>query len=241
LSATTFSPEGRVFQVEYATKAVDNATTCIGIRTKNGIVLAAEKPKHSKLLVPGTYKHIGSIDLHAGIAATGLQPDGRQLLHRAQEEAKSYRGLLDQPIPGKVLAERLGLFMQVYTLYSSVRPFGSSIFLAVNDPYQGPQLYMIEPSGQCWGYHACTAGKGKQLARSELEKLDLSSMDVTEAVHHAARIIYLVHDESKDKDFELEMSWISPQSGGRHELMPKELVSEAEKYAKSCLEDVMVD
>jgi 20S proteasome subunit alpha 7 len=176
------------------------------------------------------------VDLHAGIASAGLQPDGRQVLHRAQEEAKSYRGLLDQPIPGHVLSGRLSLFMQVYTLYSSVRPFGTTALLAIHDHIHGSQLYMVEPSGQCSGYHACAVGKGKQLARAELEKLDFSTLDVSEAVHHAARIIYLAHDESKDKDFELEMSWISPQSSGRHEPVPQDLLSEAEKYAKSCLE-----
>lgn len=203
-------------------------------------MLAVEKLVHSKLLVPGSGRRIGSADLHAGIASAGLLADGRQLLNRAREEAKSYRSLLDQPIPAKILAERVSLFMQAYTLYSSVRPFGATVLLACQS-IEGPQLYMIEPSGSYWGYHGAAIGKGKQVARTEIEKLNLKDMDVLEAIKHAARIIYAAHDEAKDKQFELEMSWISPQSNGRHEPVPKALLAEAEAYAKEMILEEMQD
>ena len=87
----------------------------------------------------------------------------------------------------------------------------------------------------------CAAGKGKQAAKAELEKLNFEELDVLDAAKEAARIIYAVHDESKDKLFELEMSWISPQSMYRHELVPSVLMTEAEAYAKQCLESQMED
>ena len=87
----------------------------------------------------------------------------------------------------------------------------------------------------------CAAGKGKQAAKAELEKLNFAELDVLDAVKEAARIIYSVHDDAKDKLFELEMSWISPQSMFRHELVPSALLAEAESYAKQCLESQMED
>ena len=87
-----------------------------------------------------------------------------------------------------MLADRVGLFVQAHTLYSSVRPFGASALLATMDQYHGPQLYMVEPSGLYWGYHGCAVGKGKQVAKTELEKLNLSGMTVRQAVKEAAKM-----------------------------------------------------
>jgi len=88
------------------------------------------------------------------------------------------------------------------------------------------------------GYLGYAAGKGKQVAKAELEKLNLGELDVLEAVMEAARIIYAAHDDSKDKMFELEISWISPQSLYRHEIIPASLLDEAVVYAKSRLSDM---
>jgi len=108
----------------------------------------------------------------------------------------------------------------------------------------GPYLYMIEPSGLYWGYYGAATGKGRQAAKAELEKLKLDPNDgecisLEEGVKEAARIIYVAHEDSKDKEFELEMTWISAVSGptkGRHEEVPKALREEAERLAKVALE-----
>ena len=106
---------------------------------------------------------------------------------------------------------------------------------------RGPALYMIEPNGVYWGYRGCATGKGRQLAKTEIEKLDLDNLTCEEAVKHAALIIHTVHDEVKDKDFELEMSWISPASKGRHVPVPKALLAQAETEAKEKLSSEMED
>ncbi|KAI8807798.1 nucleophile aminohydrolase [Cladochytrium replicatum] len=236
LSASTYSPDGRVFQVEYAFKAVDNSGTCIGLRVKDGVVLAVEKLVPSKLLVKNSNKRIMSADRHVGIATAGLVADGRHLVNRAQSEAKNYRDIYKSPAPAAVIAERMAQYVQAYTLYSYVRPFGVAAIVGVMDQ-TGPGLFMIEPSGVYNGYYACAVGKGKQVAKTELEKLKLSDMTVEEAVKHAARIIYTVHDDVKDKDFELELSWICEASGGQHEFVPKGIADEAERLAKASLQD----
>ncbi|KAE8144606.1 nucleophile aminohydrolase [Aspergillus avenaceus] len=267
LSNSVFSPDGRNFQVEYAAKAVENGGTAIGIRCKDGVVLAVEKTITSKLLKPGANNRIATVDRHVGIVTAGLVPDGRHFVSRARDEASSWRSVYKSPIPISALSNRLGSYVQAYTLYSSVRPFGvtaivggwdSEAELAVDgqvgsgprsgsggkvDGAQtgGPGLYMIEPSGLYWGYYGAATGKGRQAAKAELEKLDLSSgnLNLVDAVKEAARIIYVAHEDSKDKEFELEMSWISTLEGptkGRHEAVPQQLLQEAERAAKRALE-----
>lgn len=164
----------------------------------------------------------------------------------------------------------MGAYVQAYTLYNSVRPFGITAIMAGWDAETeinvdgivgsgpktgsggktpgakegGPFLYMIEPSGLYWGYYGAATGKGRQAAKAELEKLKLDPMNgeaitLEEGVKEAARIIYVAHEDSKDKEFELEMSWVSAVSGptkGRHEEVPKELREEAERLAKKALE-----
>ncbi|KAI9856911.1 MAG: hypothetical protein M1824_005065 [Vezdaea acicularis] len=267
LSNSVFSPDGRNFQVEYAVKAVENGGTCVGLRCSDGVILAIEKITTSKLLKPGTNKRISTIDNHAGVVTAGLVPDGRHLVSRARDEAASWRRTYKGPIPIASLADRLGSYVQAYTLYSSVRPFGITAIVAGWDSEKeakvdgevgggpkvgaggridggrrgGPGLYMIEPSGLYWGYYGAATGKGRQAAKAELEKLSLATNPPTllEGIKEAARIIYVAHDDSKDKDFELEMTWISGWDGptkGRHVEVPKELREEAEKAAKKSLE-----
>lgn len=157
----------------------------------------------------------------------------------------------------------MGQYLQTYTLYSSVRPFGITAIIAGwdselelpidgevgNGPaigsggkipgksYGGPGLYMIEPSGLYWGYYGAATGKGRQTAKAELEKLNLAAgnLSLYDGVNEAAKIIYLAHADNKDKDFELEMTWISSLDGptkGRHEQVPKNLLEEAESLAR---------
>lgn len=165
----------------------------------------------------------------------------------------------------------MGAYVQAYTLYSSVRPFGITAIIAGFDadaetPVDGsvgsgpsigsggqakeakeggPYLYMIEPSGSYWGYYGAATGKGRQTAKAELEKLKLSPEDgdsrlgLEEGVKEAARIIYAAHEDNKDKDFELELTWCSGVHGptkGKHVEVPKKLKEEAERLAKKALE-----
>lgn len=144
--------------------------------------------------------------------------------------------------PSKKLADRLGQLCQAYTLYGSVRPFGISALIAGVDKNGSPDLFCLEPSGVFWGYRGCAIGKGRTLARTEIEKLKLEEMSAREAVEHAARIIHMVHDEVKDKDFELEISWISiSETNGKHVAVPQEIIEAAEVKAKEALSSEMED
>lgn len=213
-------------------KAVENGGTSIGIKCKDGIVLAVEKIINSKLLVPGKNKRIQTIDRHIGVAYSGLLPDGRHFVNRGRDESQNFKNIYKTPISVPHLMDRLGIYVQNYTCYNSVRPFGVvSIVGGVDD--NGPHLYMIEPSGTCWGYTGAATGKGRQTAKSELEKLNFEELTVKEAIKVAARIIHQAHEDNKDKDYELEISWCSKEKTGcRHELVPDSLLKEAIKLAQ---------
>lgn len=142
--------------------------------------------------------------------------------------------------------------MHAYTCYSSVRPFGVTAIAGLVDK-DGPHLYMFEPSGVFWvnwnficfqqllvslhqGYKACATGKGKGFAKTEIEKLNLSTMSCREAVHEIVRILYQCHEDSKDnKDFEVEVTWIGPETNNLHQSVPEDLLNEAIEKAKSVI------
>ncbi|AQZ09118.1 PRE10 (YOR362C) [Zygosaccharomyces parabailii] len=235
LSNSVFSPDGRNFQVEYAVKAVENGTTSVGIRCNDGVVFAVEKLVLSKLLVPKRNVKIQTIDRHVGCVYSGLIPDGRHLVNRGREEAQSHKKTYSEPIPLPTLADRLGYYVQAHTLYNSVRPFGvTAIFGGVDE--KGPHLYMLEPSGTYWGYKGTATGKGRQTAKAELEKIidqHPEGISARHAIKEAAKVIYMAHEDNKEKDFELEISWCSlKETNGLHKFVEGDLLDEAIEYAK---------
>lgn len=147
-------------------------------------------------------------------------------------------------IPTKVLGDRLASYVHYFTLHGSLRPFGTAALIASYDPEtKDHALQMIEPSGVSYQYYACAAGKGRQPARTELEKLNINkpdkaeNIDVREGVKQLARIIHLLHEEGKDKPFELEMSWVCEESGWEHKGVPRDFIKEAVDWAKKDIED----
>lgn len=238
LSPTTFSTEGRIFQVEYATKAVENSGTAIGLRCVDGVVLGVEKILLSKLLKTGANKQLATISKHAGMAYAGFGPDARQLVNRARSEAESYQDTYGSEIPPEVLAERMSQYVHYFTLHGALRPFGTGAIVAAYDPDRKlHQLYMIEPSGVNFRFFGCALGKGRQGAKTEIEKLDLGSLTCREALKEVAKIIHMLHDEGKDKPFELELSWLCKESEWKHVQVPSALKDEVEQAAIKEIED----
>ncbi|CAM6030951.1 unnamed protein product [Sphagnum balticum] len=232
LSVTTFSPDGRVFQIEYANKAIDNSGTVVGIKCKDGVVLGVEKLIPSKMLLEGSNRRIHAVHKHAGMAVAGLAADGRQIVGRARAEASQYLSFYGEDIPIKELCDRVAHYVHLCTLYWWLRPFGSAAILGGYDR-DGPQLYMIEPSGVAYRYFGAAVGKGRQAAKTAIEKLKLSEMTCREGIIAVAKIIYEVHDEAKDKAFELELSWVCDESNKQHQRVPADLLEEAKVAAKA--------
>ena len=130
-------------------------------------------------------------------------------MYRGREEAKQYHDQFGIKVPGQVLAERLANVAQMNTVYRHKRPFGSSVILATHDIMKGPALWMIEPSGSVFQYYGCASGRGRQLARNEIEKGNFRDKTVAEALPLVAKLLLKAQDEMKEKKQELELSVLS--------------------------------
>jgi len=235
LSAAQFSPDGRIFQVEYANKAVEASGTAVGVICKDGVAIGVEKIVTSKLYEPGVNKRVFIIDTHVGMAVAGLLADARQIVKIAREEAANYRSNYGSNIPIKYLTDRVSLYVHSHTLYGAIRPFGVSVVLCA---YENgvPSLYNIEPSGVSYGYNGIAVGKAAQNAKTEIEKIKYKDMKLEDLVKETAKVVYCVHDEIKDKNFELELGWVGKITDGKFQFVPKTKFDEAEQFAKEAME-----
>lgn len=111
-------------------------------------------------------------------------------MSHARSEASKFNKDFALLISGRTLADRLSLYLNAYTLYNSVRPFGSTEIIASYSEDEGYGLYMLEPSGTYYGYSCCTAGKGRQAAKAEFEKNDFSKMTCEEALFYVAKLYF---------------------------------------------------
>lgn len=177
---TVFSPDGRLFQVEYAREAVKRGATAIGIKCKDGVILLADKRVGSKLLEADTIEKIYKIDEHICAATSGLVADARVLIDRARVEAQINRLTYDEAISVKELAKRICDFKQQYTQYGGVRPFGVSLLIAGVD--EVPKLYETDPSGALLEYKATAIGMGRNVVVEYFEKEYNTDMGFEEAL-----------------------------------------------------------
>ena len=166
---TVFSPDGRLFQVEYARETVRTRTPCIGVKCGDSVVLVAYKRITSSLLVSESHEKIFQIDKHIAAASSGLVADARKLIDFARMEAQRHRITYGEEIPIASLAKKIGDHIQVFTQYAGVRPYGVSLLLAGSDE-EGFKLFETDPSGALFEYHATAIGSGKKAVETLFEK-----------------------------------------------------------------------
>lgn len=234
-SVTTYSPDGRIFQIDYAQKAIDKSQTVLAICCKDGIVMAGQKIRISKMLVHGTNKRAYAINKTSGCVVCGMVTEGRNVVNRARSEASSYKQNYGEVIPGYLLAERIGLYLHQFTLYASYRPMGCSVLIGSYDKKEGCSLFCVEPSGLVQKWYGKALGKGRQLANTEIEKLDLKSLTCEEALFHVSKILLKGNEENKET--EIEINWICEKSGWEHAVVPKDKVDAAQERAKKAIDE----
>mmetsp|Transcript_17654 Transcript_17654/g.25775 ORF Transcript_17654/g.25775 Transcript_17654/m.25775 type:complete len:270 (+) Transcript_17654:109-918(+) len=177
-STTTFSPEGRLHQVEYAIEAINNAGTCVGILAKDGIVMASEKRVTSGLLAPSkTSEKTYKLCQHAACNVAGLTADANILIDQARLRAGRFEFQYVEPIPIEQLVEHVCNYKQAYTQYGGLRPFGVAFLFAGYDSQYGFQLYQSDPSGNYSGWKATVIGANNQAGKSLLKNEYGSSKD----------------------------------------------------------------
>jgi len=214
----TFSPEGRLFQVEYALEAIKLGSTAIGIATTDGVLLAVEKKQASKLMLPSSNSKIFEIDGHVGAVYSGLQADGKSLVDYARVQSQSYWFTYDEPMPVKSITRSVADHMMSFAHNDDddenknrmSRPFGVAILLAGCDE-KGPNLFVVDPSGTVVKYLAVAVGAGGESAMSVLNDRYAKSMSLNEAEDLAADILKQVMEDKIDEQ-NIEMALISTKS-----------------------------
>ncbi len=166
---TVFSPDGRLYQVEYAREAVKRGTTAVGIKCAEGVVLIVDKRVSSRLLEPLSIEKIFKIDEHIGVASSGLVGDARALVDRARIESQINRVTYDEKIDVETLAKKLGDHMQTYTQFGGARPYGTALLIAGISDGQS-RLFETDPSGTLLEYKATGIGIGRNAVMKVFEE-----------------------------------------------------------------------
>jgi proteasome alpha subunit len=190
---TVFSPDGRLFQVEYAREAVKTGSTSIGIISKDGVVMAAHKRIASPLVVGDSHEKIFQIDSHIMASSSGLVADARKLVDFARLEAQKHRLMYNEEIPVEMLAKHVGDHIQFFTQYAGVRPYGVSLLLAGIDA--NPRLFETDPSGALFEYKATAIGSGKKAMEELLEKEYKDTLSTEDALALAVKGLRKVVDQ----------------------------------------------
>lgn len=198
-----FSPDGRLFQVEYAKEAVKRGTICLGIVFKDGVLFATIKPK-GKLIAPASVEKIFQVDDHVGAVAAGLLADARILVNQARVRAQVHKITYEEPIDVWSLARVVGDRMQLSTLYAGLRPFGVSFLLGGVDK-TGVHLIESDPSGMLYEWHAYAIGRGAVIANKIFKQKWKEGMDERAASQLAVDIISKTEKEKKERVIDIAL------------------------------------
>ena len=203
---TVFSPDGRLYQVEYAIETVKRGALAIGIKTKEGVIIAVEE-KPRRLQISTTPQKIFQVDYHVGAAAAGYIPDARAQVDNARFFSQSNKLVYDEPVEVQTVAKHLADQCQQYTQYAGARPLGVSLIIGGVDS-SGSSLYLTDPSGAYIMYNAVAIGANSDTATEFLEKNYSPDLTLDDAKILATAVIN-VGSNYKDSAENIKMSQIS--------------------------------
>jgi 20S proteasome subunit alpha 3 len=230
----TFSPDGRLFQVEYAMEAIGHAGAAVGVLSTDGVVLAAEKKTSSKLLdTTKRSEKMYVIDSHITCAVAGITADANILVNQARLAAQRYSYAYQEPIPVEHLLQIICDTKQTYTQWGGLRPFGVSFLFAGWDRHHGFQLYQSDPSGNYGGWKATAIGANSNAASSILKSDYKDDIDFDGALGLAIKVLTKTMDSTTLSPDKLELCTITT-TANKSEVIHKQLsTSELEILLKT--------
>jgi len=200
---TVFSPDGKLFQIDYAFEAVKKASAVVAVRAADVVVLGVERKTIAKLQDPRTIRKIVKLDSHATLAFAGLNADARVLIEKTRIECQSYRLTCEDAPSLEYIARFIARTQQRYTQRGGVRPFGVSSILAGFNADGAPQIYQIDPSGTYFGWKAnAIGGRNFKGMREFLEKEWQEGLSEEEATKLTVKALLEVVD-SGSKNMEV--------------------------------------
>lgn len=227
---TVFSPDGRLFQVEYAREAVKRGTTSLGLKSKDGVVLIVDKRTVSRLVEAKSIEKIFQIDDHIGAATSGLVADARALIERARIESQINKITYNEPILVGGLAKKICDMKQMYTQNGGVRPFGSALIIGgVNG--DDAKLFETDPSGALIEYKATAIGSGVQAAMDVFEERYEEDLSLKEAIDLGLDALYEA-TEGRTTEQSVEIAVIEVATQAYRKLSDEEV----SKYVEALLE-----
>ncbi|ATW89811.1 proteasome alpha subunit [Halohasta litchfieldiae] len=196
---TIFSPDGRLYQVEYAREAVKRGSASIGVRTADGVVLLADKRSHSPLMEPESIEKLHKADDHVGIASAGHVADARQLIDFARRQAQVEHLRYGEPMGVETLTKTVTDYIQQYTQIGGARPFG--VALVVGGIENGePRLFETDPSGTPYEWKALAIGENRADIREYLEEGFTEELTLDEGIELALGALSDATDELLEPD-----------------------------------------
>merc|ERR1712159_485337 len=229
---TVFSPDGHLFQVEYALEAVRKGTPAVGVRGTDITVLGVEKKATAKLQDARTVRKICSVDDHIALAFAGLTADARILINKARLEAQSFQLTLEDRVSVEYITKHIASIQQKYTQSGGIRPFGISTLICGFDSDGTSRLFQTEPAGTYNEWKAAATGRSMKVLREFLEKHYKDGLTSDEAIKLAVQALMEVV-ESGSKNIEVAVM----RYNAKLEFLPEEKVEalckevEAEKEA----------
>jgi proteasome alpha subunit len=190
---TIFSPDGRLYQVEYAREAVKRGTPSIGVRTPEGVVLLVDKRISSSLMEEASVEKIHKADDHIGIASAGHVADARQLIDFARRDAQVNRVRYEEPIGVETLTKDITDHIQQYTQIGGARPFGVALLIGGVDDGE-PRLFETDPSGTPYEWKAIAVGENRADVQAYLEDNYREDLTLDEGVELALMALGEIRD-----------------------------------------------